>query len=506
MVTDYSALRSMYKRALILTCAMASLLITTRPASAAEFPHTYTLTIHYENAGSNRIANAVLAFQQMQAFLRRVRFVPGVEYSFNRDVLAGPPLRNQGYVDTSVGFADGIGDPASALNLLFHRALFWDKDGSEQPIFEVVEFVSVKNDRTFGAFAVDIAPNATDFTWRLNDAYFGVEPHISCLFDVATATITLTVSYSNAVTPPAQLPMKVRLANLARELQPIIGSRRLGVSIISADDPDESLNINQDAQVPIASAWKGPGVIYFFENVSPTIWNSVPIRYWHTADITDVPIEYRDALLKNRKILWDVYTMAVFSGNHEAGNVLNYIFRLLPKNSTKAGNAIIAFNDWSQQTVGISSESGMFNWHYGELENDAIFDPRYVERQLIVNGDTLFYANMFSAHDLALFYLHLATVGKTQGYYQTAVDLLSIRNPIVSKIEGETPGIVVQTATKDGYFDPGSPLSRNHSVDNDAGLLIFPDGRIYVVAFTAFDAVDIEGEVIDRVLQTLAEK
>jgi hypothetical protein len=186
--------------------------------------------------------------------------------------------------------------------------------------------------------------------------------------------------------------------------------------------------------------------------------------------------------------------------------VLAYVFRQLMPEKTRDSNPIMAFNNWSQQNAGISQESGMFNWHYGELENDSIFDLRYAERRLIINDKKLFYANMFSAHDLALFYLHLATVGKAQGYYQAAVDLLSIRNPVVSKIEAETPGIAVQTATKDGYFDPGSPLSRGHSVDNDAGLLIFPDGRRYAVAFTAFDAVDIESEVIDRVLQMLAEK
>lgn len=459
---------------------------------AAESSGRYTLTIRYESANANRLVNAGQAFKQLQDFLARVQFSSGVDYSFNGDVLKGPPLRSQGYVDTPDGFASGIADPASALNLLFHRALF----GAQQPVFEVVKAILVKNDRTFGAFAV-----TSDFTWQLNPAYSGTPPHIDCQFD--GSAITFTISYSNQSAQATASSLQAKFVALSDDLKAMIGTRRLGVSVISIDDPTLGINVNEDAEVPIASAWKGPGLIYFFENVSPTVWNSIPVRYWHVTNIAEVPDQYRDALIKNRDILWNVYTMAVFSGNHEAGDVLAYVFRQLPKDKTVGSNPVIAFNDWSQRSVGISAASGMYNWDYGDLENNAIFDPRFAQRQLTINDTSLFYANMFSAHDLALFYLHLATVGKAQGYYQTAVDLLSIRNPIVSKIEGQTPGIDVQTATKDGYFDPGSPLSRGHAVDNDAGLLIFPDGRTYVVAFTAFDAVDIEGAVIDRVLQTL---
>ena len=77
--------------------------------------------------------------------------------------------------------------------------------------------------------------------------------------------------------------------------------------------------------------------------------------------------------------------------------------------------------------------------------------------------------------------------------------------PIVSKIEGQTFNTTIHTATKDGYFVPGSPLSLGHEVNNDAGLLIFPDGRLYIVAFTAFDAVDVEGDAIGLVIRALEQ-
>jgi hypothetical protein len=42
-------------------------------------------------------------------------------------------------------------------------------------------------------------------------------------------------------------------------------------------------------------------------------------------------------------------------------------------------------------------------------------------------------------------------------------------------------------------------------VNNDAGLLIFPDGRRYAVAFTAFDAVDLENDVVRAVIRALVD-
>ena len=69
------------------------------------------------------------------------------------------------------------------------------------------------------------------------------------------------------------------------------------------------------------------------------------------------------------------------------------------------------------------------------------------------------------------------------------------------------PCVVTQrkTATKDGYFGPGSPQSLGHDVNNDAGLLIFPDGRVYVAAFTAFDAVELESDVVGLVIRSLMD-
>jgi len=295
-----------------------------------------------------------------------------------------------------------------------------------------------------------------------------------------------------------------RRESLIQTLREMIGDRRLGVSIIPVDDPQAEIGINQDLQVPSASSWKGGGMIYFFENVSPDVWRSVPIRYWNLRNVLRVPPEYRKAFLQYHEILRWVYVMTVFSGNHEAADVLYYVYQ----NATArlGSNPIIAFNNWSIQMAGTSTESGQYSWQYGNLDNPGYIDPRLSARRLVLpNGEGLFYSSTFSARDLAVFYYHLATVGKEKGYYDAAVELLSIRTEIISKIESQVVDHPeIQTATKDGYFNPYSPNSLGHDVNNDAGLLIFPDGRTYVVAFTAFDAVGIEADVVRVVIRALA--
>jgi len=134
----------------------------------------------------------------------------------------------------------------------------------------------------------------------------------------------------------------------------------------------------------------------------------------------------------------------------------------------------------------------------------SYLDLRLANRLIDDGGDGLFYTTGYSARDLALFFVHMATVGKDRGYYDTIVELYSIRTEIVSKIEGQVQDHPeIQTVSKDGYFNPQSPLSMGHDVNNDAGLLLFPDGRRYALAVTAFDAVNLENDVAHAVIQTL---
>lgn len=458
---------------------------------------SFTITLPYPGqADPGTVRNAQIAIHQMLTYFDSSTFTAGVDYSFNHDVLGGSLPKRLGYVDSGHGYGYGINLVASGLNTLVHEAFFWDQGSVERPIFEQVVGVPIKNDKALGVYAVSIllAPEGTqDYVWRLSPGYLGPAPRI---FGSADATgISLTVMYTDAGAPT------LTRASLTASLRALIGQQRIGVSLISPENPAAQINVHEDDQVPIASAWKGPGLTYFFAHVGPDVWRSVPVRYWKSEKITDVPLAYQQAWLDYHTILYDVYIMAVFSGNHEAGDVLGYVYRQSAPHSA-ASNPIIAFNDWCQEVMGLSPDSGLYNWRYGDLDQPGIFDGRYAQRRLVVGSTALFYSNLFSAHDLALAYVYLATVGRTQGFYDVAVALLSIRSEIVSKIQGQAPADL-QTATKTGYFGPGSPHSLGHDVDNDAGLLIFPDGQVVAVAFTAFDAVDLENDVVGLVMRSL---
>ncbi len=458
-----------------------------------------TVTIDYaDSLSSPQIANGKIAFRQMQAFFDATPLKSGVAYSFTHDVLTNP--LQQGYIDAAGGFGDGISAAASALNMLVHKTWFWGQDGIERPLFEQVHATTVRDDKVFGVFAVALtleAAKPSDYLWRVNPAYDGPAPRISSELNTATAMIQLSVTFADECPPSAH-------HGLTDSLRALIRDRRIGVTVIPIADPAAAIHLQDDDQTPIASAWKGAGAIYFFENSDPAIWRNVPVRYWHTADsaLGEVPAAYRDTLLKYRAILWDVYVMTVFSGNHEAGNVLAYVYHNLLHSADT--NPIVAFNEWSERSAGISAASGLLDWHYGNVQNPANFDARFQDRKITLGANALFYANTYSARDLAQFYYHLATVGRQQGYYDTAVELLSIRTEIVSAIEGQIAHTAIRSATKDGYFVPGSPLSLEHAVNNDAGLLTFPDGREYAVAFTAFDATELEGDVIGLVIHDLS--
>jgi hypothetical protein len=502
-------------------CAILVLLIgfVIAPAqltlSQPDLTRDHTETIYFRTEGEDpaRLTNAEVAFRQMQQFFDNVEFRQGVEYSFNRDVLRNSMARSQGFVAAAAGFGDGANSAASLLNVMVHQARFWDADGIEKPVFEQTNGKPVKNDKSLGMYAVAIFVNSgggisLDYTWRLNPAYAGPPPRLTSQFDKATAKVSLTMTYANKIAPPVGAQLSpARIETLTKTLKAIIGNRRLGVYVIPVDNPKNQFGVNEHLQVPSASSWKGPGIIYFFEHIGPEIWNPVPVQYWRLKNPLRVVPEYRQQWITHNEILRHAYVMTVFSGNHEAGNVLSYVFTNMKRDSGSRGsNALVAFNDWGRNVVGMSSESGLFSWQFGDLARAGYIDARFANRRILDGEDELFYTTTYSARDLALFYYHLATVGKEKGYYDKAIELLSIRAEILSMIEGQTAYFPqIRTATKDGYFGPESAGSLRHDVNNDAGLLFFPDGRRYVVAFTAFDAVDLESDVIGYVIRALLE-
>ncbi len=494
------------RRQFWLICLLSIALLINMPLSRAQtsYSRTHTVTMTYVDNGSypGRLTNAEVTFKQLQAFFDSVQFQHGIEYSFNRDVLGGQFAPSRGYINTQNGYGYGANGAASLLNNLVYNAAFWDSDGIEKPVFQRVKISVLRGDRTYSVYGVNVYPGVTDYVWRLNPAYDGSSPRGTIQFDATAGTAVITLSYADESSPPSRdLPLNAKGTILSQNLQAIIGDRRLGVSMIPVASPDAAVGVNPDVQVPVASAWKGGGIVYFFENIDPAIWTSVPVKYWNTRNVSRVPPEYQKAFLQYNKILRYVYVMGVFSGNHEAGNVLDYVYRNSKWKSS--ANAVAAFNDWSQQVVGLSAESGLHKWQAGATWAAGVIDHRLDGKPFIDEGRQIPFDNTFSARDLSKFYLYLATEGRRLGYYDIVVELLSTRTDILSMLKSFSSDTGIQAASKIGYFAPDSPDSLGHDVNNDGGLLTLPDGEQYAVASMAFDAVDIQGDVVSTISRTL---
>ena len=133
-------------------------------------------------------------------------------------------------------------------------------------------------------------------------------------------------------------------------------------------------------------------------------------------------------------------------------------------------------------------------------------DPRYGQLQLHYRDQYIVLGNSYSARDLAMFYVRLANHGREMGYYDTAMELLSIhlKYPSLTKQYGIAKGLSV--ATKDGFVAPYSTGSNGWWVSTDAGIFTTPDGRQYVVAFMSLGAGDLLHPIIDSVCDLLLQR
>lgn len=405
-----------------------------------------------------------------------------------------------------------------------------------------------------------------DYIWKVNPAYTGPAPEITIDFDMETETVKMTMNYADKTMPevkkdvptavpteaapapvtvkpvikdeppavvanatpiPPTQPPAVAMADkpekdapdtpdlkpadktalLVKQLKNIIRERKLGVSVLPIGEAASSMDevgVNQDTQLFVASAFKGPVALYFFENISKDVWGSVPQQYWLAKDADKVPAEYRAAWTQYHDILKDVYMMAVYSENDGTGNVLMYVY----ENSdwrNKADNPIIAFNNWSQQVVGLSAESGMRSWESGKSFCRTCYDERYGKKSFQYGTRILIPNNSYSARDLAKYYVYMATKARELGYYDAVYALLSLPTEDKSFIEYFSQKYGLQEASKDGWIGKESEYSDGFYITTDAGLLTLPDGTQYAVAFMAFDSGDLLSQVIGTTLKTLAK-
>lgn len=341
-------------------------------------------------------------------------------------------------------------------------------------------------------------------------------PHLRPRYPLLISSVLLIISLLTPV-PPVQANdnpalyrslAQRRADTLEATINDIVGTRNMGVAVIplgSAIDTLAEVSFHIDDQTSVASAFKGPVALYFFENTDPTIWKSVPVRYWAELNELVVPDAYDAAWRQNHWLLRDVYKMLVESDNDSTGNILDYVYREMGK---PTGNVIVAFNNWSKAAVGIGDQSGLNAWLSGRSYCTYLphcTDPRYGQLRRHYRDQDIVLGNSYSPRDLVAFYVRLATVGRTMGYYDTAMEILSIRLPYPSLTKQYAVAKGLSVATKEGFVAPYSYQSSGWWVTTDAGIFTTPDGRQYAVAFMALGSGDLLHAIIDAVSDTLMQ-
>jgi len=184
-----------------------------------------------------------------------------------------------------------------------------------------------------------------------------------------------------------------------------------------------------EKQMPVASAFKGPLLLYALSNLDPGIWENVPVKYWSQKG--QIPEEYL-LILRENWILSRLHNMIVHSSNKAAAEVLVYV----NENSASELNPIEQFNTWSQETIGISSSSGLYEWEHGPAigQTDERFRNRIVTGQC---GQRYYFSTTYSSRELAIYYAWL---------YEEAPKQIRLTTYEILSIIEEEPGYLESAA------------------------------------------------------------
>src|SRR5258708_754650 len=101
-----------------------------------------------------------------------------------------------------------------------------------------------------------------------------------------------------------------RASALTDELTAIVGVRKVGLAILPINDAAQvmgEVGVNIDDQYSVASAFKGPVAIFFFENTPREVWGELPIEYWNVDKADKIPDNYKSAWEDHHVILKAVY-------------------------------------------------------------------------------------------------------------------------------------------------------------------------------------------------------
>lgn len=274
---------------------------------------------------------------------------------------------------------------------------------------------------------------------------------------------------------------KPHIAPLNQMYLEIIGDHTVSFILYDLSQNQLLAAIQSEAALPVASAFKGPLLMYFIDTVPPEIWNSLPIEYWSQTNRDAVPAEYREAWQTNFGVLFDLYNTIVFSSNITTGKIFGYLARL--QNSSEP---LALFNDWSHRVVGTSQLSALSQWNEGIPNGMEQSDPRYVGRDANIDHQPVPQENIMTARDMGLYYLWM--LDHMDADQQAACKgLLSIvpgeARANIERLAAQNNGI---SYSKNGSL--GKDLNPSGVVITDTGLIELPNGKTYLLSMLTVGA------------------
>ncbi len=303
------------------------------------------------------------------------------------------------------------------------------------------------------------------------------------------APANIVEQYLQAMETPYAAPLNLHFER-------VIGSNKISLLLYDVKNASLLTALAPEDRLPVASAFKAPLVMYFLDQIPEDVWANVPVEHWNAVSANDLPERARPHWQQHNAILRALHQSTVFSDNYATGEVLSYVAQ-----HNGAENAVVAFNEWAQQTVGISQLSGLSAWGDGITGDLAYSDERYAGSGTTINGQIVTFENLMTARDLGLFYMWMLTSMSADQQRACKALLSTIHNNRGANLE------------RLALAHDGMPYSKNGSLDTeagyvvtDAGLIALPDDRLLMLVVLSLGAPTVVPTLFEELSLTLGGK
>lgn len=295
--------------------------------------------------------------------------------------------------------------------------------------------------------------------------------------------------YLTAMETPYAAPLNIYMER-------IIGGQNISLVLYDMNSGQLLTGLAPENPLPVASAFKAALPMWFVDTIDRDVWNTVPVEYWNAAASSELPEAYRESWRQHGAILRDLYRTIVFSDNFTTGTILSYLAEA--QGST---DAVIAFNDWAAERVGMSQISGLSGWREGVASGMTFVDERFKERGTNISGQLFNFENMMTARDIGLFYMWMLT--------ELDAEQQAVCKTLLSTIHNNRGANLERLA----MANEGIPYSKNGSLETDggyvvtdAGVISLPDERDYLLVMLSLGAPTVIQPLFEELDATLRGK